>query len=374
MRLALREILRTRGRYASILAATTLIVFLVLILAALGDGLYYGATGALRSSGAELQVFAEDGRESLLRSQLPAETPAAVAEVPGVRAAGATSVLLGAASDGTAERDVALFGFAAGAPGAPTEIAAGRLPTSGDGAAAAADVALRDAGVQLGDRFTFAGTDTPITIVGFVEDTRYQLQDTLWVPVEILQSIREQARPETQGGPATIAAVPVALDDPASADAVAAAIEAAVPGTVVVTTADAIAAIPGVSEQQSTLRTIIVTSFLVAGLVIGLFFALLTLEKTGLLAMLKAVGASSRYLVSGLLLQAVLVAAAALVAGSLLAWLTGQALPRDVPVLFRGETLAVLAPATLLTAAAGAAASFRRVARLDPASSIGGTL
>jgi putative ABC transport system permease protein len=194
------------------------------------------------------------------------------------------------------------------------------------------------------------------------------------VPVEILQSIREQARPETQGGPPTIAAVPVALDDPASAGAVAAAIEAAVPGTVVVTTADAIAAIPGVSEQQSTLRTIIVTSFLVAGLVIGLFFALLTLEKTGLLAMLKAVGASSRYLVSGLLLQAVLVAAAALVAGSLLAWLTGQALPRDVPVLFRGATLAVLAPATLLTAAAGAAASFRRVARLDPASSIGGTL
>ena len=49
-------------------------------------------------------------------------------------------------------------------------------------------------------------------------------------------------------------------------------------------------------------------TFVVAGLVVALFFALLTLERVGLFGVLKAVGASSRTLAAGLALQAVLIA------------------------------------------------------------------
>ena len=52
--------------------------------------------------------------------------------------------------------------------------------------------------------------------------------------------------------------------------------------------------------------SIIGTTFVVAGIVVALFFALLTIERAGLLGVLKAVGASSRTLVAGLTLQAVL--------------------------------------------------------------------
>ncbi len=47
--LAIREIQRGKGRFASIVAALSLIVFLVLVLGALADGLFFGATGAVRS-------------------------------------------------------------------------------------------------------------------------------------------------------------------------------------------------------------------------------------------------------------------------------------------------------------------------------------
>ena len=47
---------------------------------------------------------------------------------------------------------------------------------------------------------------------------------------------------------------------------------------------------------------------LIAGLVVALFFALLTLERIGLYSVLKAIGASTRQIFAGVVLQAVLVA------------------------------------------------------------------
>ena len=52
MMLAFAEIRRARGRFISIIGALALITFLVLTLSALSDGLFYGSTGAYRSSNA----------------------------------------------------------------------------------------------------------------------------------------------------------------------------------------------------------------------------------------------------------------------------------------------------------------------------------
>ena len=46
MKLALAEIRRRRGRWGSIIGAVGFIVFLVLVLAALADGLFIGTAGA----------------------------------------------------------------------------------------------------------------------------------------------------------------------------------------------------------------------------------------------------------------------------------------------------------------------------------------
>jgi hypothetical protein len=47
MNLAIAEFRRAKGRFASITGALSLIVFLVLILGALSDGLFFGGTGAI---------------------------------------------------------------------------------------------------------------------------------------------------------------------------------------------------------------------------------------------------------------------------------------------------------------------------------------
>ena len=88
MRLAFAEFRRNKGRFISIIFAVGFIVFLVLILAGLADGLYFGATGFYRNGNADLYSYDADARRSIVRSELPVETMNAVRAIDGVTDAG----------------------------------------------------------------------------------------------------------------------------------------------------------------------------------------------------------------------------------------------------------------------------------------------
>ncbi|MFI5040332.1 MAG: ABC transporter permease [Acidimicrobiales bacterium] len=373
MKLALAEMRRNRGRFAAIIAALVLIVFLVLVLNALADGLYYGATGAIRSSGADLYVFSKDGRRQLARSTIPASEAAKVAAVPGVAEVGEVGTLQGTGHGPTGTLDLALIGYTPGKPGGPSHATSGRLPRPDEPLAAAADVSLKDKSIRIGDEITFSGSSQPLTIVGFTSDSRYELQPTLWTTIDTWRTVRNEARPEFQGKQDDIQALAVKLSKGASPTQTAAAIDAALGGgTETVSRATAVLSLPGVKQQRSTFNQIIYTTFIVAAIVIALFFALITLEKRTQLAILKAIGASSRYLASGILVQSVLICLVGLGIGILLSRVLALLLPSSVPVTFRAATAVTIAVATIVTGALGAAFSFRRVTRIDPASALGG--
>lgn len=296
MILAFAEIRRRPGRFASVVGALTLLVFLVLVLAALADGLYFGATGAIRTSRADLYAFDRDASGSFVRSRLPQRLAAEAARVDGVAEVGALGTLLTVGRGPRGQLDVAVFGAEPGRVGAPPALVDGRLPRPGEDGAAAADTRLRRDGVRLGTRLEVTGAADPVEVVGFVRDASYQLQPTLWTTVGGWRRLRSDARPETRGDTATVTALAVRVRPGADPAQVARRLDAATGVTDTRTRASTVLAIPGVAQQQSTLRSIIVASLLVAGLVVALFFALLTLEKRDLLAALKAVGASTRLL------------------------------------------------------------------------------
>lgn len=373
MTLALAEMRRNRGRFAAIVGAVVLIVFLVLVLNALADGLYYGATGAIRKAGADLYVFSKDGRKQVARSSLPVSSVATVAAVPGVAEVGAVGILQGTARGPEGVVDLALVGYVPGRPGGPARAVSGRLPRPGESFVGAPDTSLRDKGVRLGDKITFSDSSRPITVVGFTSDSRYELQPTLWTTVDTWRAVRDEARPEFQGKQGDVQALALRVAPGASVHATAAAIDAALGGaTETVTRSAAILALPGVETQRSTFDQIITTTFVVAAIVIALFFALITLEKRTQLAILKAVGASSRYLATGILVQSLLVCIVGLAVGIGLSRLVAVVLPSTVPVIFRAATATTVVVGTLVAGALGAAFSFRRVTRIDPASALGG--
>jgi putative ABC transport system permease protein len=129
--------------------------------------------------------------------------------------------------------------------------------------------------------------------------------------------------------------------------------------------------LPGITQQRSTFNAIIGTTFVVAGLVVALFFVLITLERMGMYAVFKAIGASSGQIVSQVVVQAVVVAALSFVLGALLALAVGGMIPPQVPLqLTVGRAIEVVL-GLIVMATLGSALSLRRVVRIDPATAIG---
>jgi putative ABC transport system permease protein len=372
MEIALAEIRRRRGRWGSIIGAVGFIVFLVLVLAALADGLFIGTAGALQTGDSDALVYSIDGRRSLVRSELPLSDVTEVATVDGVADAGALGVLLATAAAGGDAYDIAVMGHIPGHAGEPTQLVEGRRPAPDEQFVAVADVSLQDEGISLGDSVSLTDSSQPVDIIGFVENAQYLLAATVWVPLETWQALRFEVRPETIGRGLVVQAIPILLEPDMTVEFIGAAIDEAFGTTETVSKDEAILALPGVDQQQSTFTAIIVVSFVVVGIVIALFFALITLEKRGQFAILKAIGSSNRFLLQGVLVQAIIATVAGYVLGWGLSRLLALALPSSVPVEFLTGTALSLFLATIVMGAIGALFSFRRIIRIDPASALGG--
>jgi putative ABC transport system permease protein len=364
VRIAIRELRRRPGRFLPVGGALTLLVVLLIILGGFLDGLELDQTGAFRAQGERLWVLADGAELQLARSAVDGATAAVVAEVDGVTAVGGLGVV---ATTGSPERtgelvDVSVVGFEE--PGA-------RLPAPPPGGTALADRRLEIvADVRVGDVVAVGPASTPLRITDFVEDVT-QGAPTLWVNGTTWRDIAADANPSGALPAGVFQALVVAPADGEDAAALAERIDAATGTTQTVDLDGLVAGQPVVAQQSAVFSGIIGVTFVVTLLVVALFFALLTLERVQLYAVLKAVGARSGDLVGGLAVQAVGIAAGALLVGGLLAAGIVAVLPADLPVRLEPPRLLAIIAGTLATAVLGALLTLRRILKIDPAASIG---
>lgn len=365
MRLALRELARRPGRFVVATGALSIIALLLLLLGGLADGLFLGSTGAIRAQDADVFVYSADSRDSFLRSRITPELRAEIEAVPGVGDTGGLGVaLLGAAVPGESDlADVAVIGYQLVPDGVPEP------PPPGQGYA---DERLQAFGVDGGDVIGVGPEEVPIEIVGFVSDTNYLLQGAVWVDPATWREAQNSSRPDARIADGVFQVLLVRADDGMSPEALADLIDAETGGaTSSLTREEAVFSLPGTEQQNSTFSAIIGVTFFVAGLIVALFFALLTIERTGLYGVLKALGASSWRLFAGLVVQAVAVAVIAFLIGGAITVALAAVIPPDIPVLFESSRVVTVAVGLVITAVVGGAISLRRITRIDPASAIG---
>ncbi len=366
MKLALKELRRRPGRFATATVILTLIAILLMFLGGLLDGLIASSTGAIRAQDADAIVYSDTAQASFVRSRIDPELRAQVEAVDGVTEVGGIgNVQLGARVPGNGPRDlasVALFGYELAPTGVPDAPAYGQ---------AWADETIKASGVEEGMIIEVGPARSPIEIIGFVEDTNFNGQSSLWASPDTWRDVLSANRPDAQLGPDVFQALIVRGDGANLPDA----IDAATAGATDSYTVDeAVAAIPGVTEQQNTFNQIIGVTVVIALVVIGLFFALLTVERTSLYGVLKALGAKSSTIFAGLVAQAVVVTAiAALIAGTLVVILDLVLPAGSIPLLITPGRIILSVLLLLVAAVLGCSFSLRRVLRIDPASAIGTT-
>ncbi len=369
MRLALRELRRRPGRFTTAAVILTLIAILLMFLGSLLDGLIRNSTGAVRAQQGAAIVYSEAAQASFLRSRIEPSTRAEIAAVDGVDGTGGLGVvLLGARVPGNGPRDLAntaVWGYEIPPEGVPEP--------PGDGEAYADEVLEAD-GVELGDELLVGPARTPITVVGFVADTAFNGQGGLWANADTWHEVLDLNRPDAALADDVFQAILVTSDGSVDDDVLARRIDDTVgSGVEAFSIPDAIDAIPGVTEQQATFNQILGVTVVIALVVIALFFALLTVERTALYGVLKAIGARSTTIFGGLVVQAVVVTSiAAVVAGVAVVVLDLVVPPGSIPLFVSLPRILTSTVLLLIAAIVGCAFSLRRVLRIDPASALGG--
>ena len=363
MNLALKELRRRPGRFATATVIIALIAILLMFLASLLDGLIRSSTGAIRAQDADAIVYSSSAQASFPRSRIEVDVRRQIEALPGVDDVGGIGLVqLGARVPGNGPRDlanVAMFGYELAPDGVPAPPADGQ---------AYADEVLEFDGVEEGMTILLGPARTPVEIIGFVSDTSFNGQGGLWTNESTWRSTLTENRPDAQLADGVWQALVVRGDD-----GLPDLIDAATSGATDSYTVDgAVNAIPGVEEQQGTFNQIIGVTIAVALVVIGLFFALLTVERLSLYGVLKALGAKSSTIFGGLMVQAVAVTLiASSIAAVLVVLLDVIVPPGAIPIYVSAGSILSSVALLLLAAAVGCSFSLRRVLNVDPASAIG---
>jgi|KBSMisStaDraftv2_1062788.scaffolds.fasta_scaffold63885_2 putative ABC transport system permease protein len=369
MFLALKEMARAKVRFALLVAAIALLVFLILFQQSLQNGLITGFIGAIRNQSAPVLVYSVDGQRTVQGSIITPELDAQVRAAPGVGEIGpigqGTFTGQPVAGDGDTY-DTSLFGYELGPEGEglghPTTLIEGRLPTADfEGVASDADV---DLGYGVGDVIKLLPGDLEITIVGVAEDVQLNVSPTIFTSYDTYIAAVQSRNPDAGTPLPNVLAVSPA--EGTTPDQLVTSINDQSLELDALTREDAAADTPGVAQVQQSFNIIFLLYGLVVPCVTGLFFLIITFQKANSLTLLRAIGAPARRLVASLLIQVVIIVGLGLIVGTLLYLpLTG----RNIGGLqLRFETGAVIFWSVLLMSLGvlSSLVAARRVLRIDP--------
>jgi putative ABC transport system permease protein len=361
--LAFREMRRAGVRFGLLIAAVSLLLFLILFQQALQSSLITSFIGALQRQSAPVLVYTTDAQRAPFGSVI---TPELERRIKGVDVID-DSARIGVGSftvevDGGGESSVTFFGYEKPDLGGPASLTEGRFPAN------AAEAVGSAPDFTLGQRVSVVPTGAAeaisVTVVGLAEDAELLVTPTLFVAYATYVDAVQAANPDARVVlPNLIGVRPAA--GTSDADLVTA-LNAVSDDVDALTRAQAADESPGVAQVRQSFQIIFLLYGLVVPLITGLFFLIITFQKASSLTLLRAIGARSGLLVRSLLVQVVVVVGGGIVLGTaLFAPLSGVSLG-TLALKFDWGTVAFWAALLLGLGLLSALVAARRVLAIDP--------
>lgn len=358
MFVAWRDLRHARGRFILIGGVVALITVLVGFLAGLTGGLAAQNVSAVLGLPGDQLVLQKPagGAASFSESSLSPSAVAAWRQADGVSAVVPVGIAQSRATQDGTSAGVALFGLPAdaGAAGA-TDLT--RLAPSGDAEVGLSAGAAKELHAAAGDTVSILGADYRVALVG--GDAWYS-----HTPVIALTPDAWAAADKRMGGNGepTVLAVSGSPDWSAVAGRT---------GTSAQPTLLSLSALETFKSEIGSLGLMVAMLFGISALVVGAFFTVWTMQRSGDIAVLKALGATQRSLVADALGQALVVLVAGIGAGMLVVLGLGALASGALPFLVAPLTTVVPAAAMTLLGLAGAAFALRTVTSADPLTALG---
>lgn len=359
MFVAVRELRRSWRRYGLVGVVIVLVAVLSTIVVGLSDGLVNQGTSALRDLPFDHLAFAPHSQATFSRSIVDGDQLATWQRHATASALGVSFVNAARVGKTGESIDIALFGVPADS--FLVQRADARTALAGPPGLVLSHE-FENKGVHVGDRFQLGGSGIELPVLGFTFAGSYGHVDVAFTSIDTWQKIAYGADPRGRFSA-------VALKIPSGTD-IAAVDKAA--GTDTLTKKASYAGSPGYSAETQTMTMIRMFLLVISALIVGAFFTVLTLQRVRQVGVLKAMGASSWYVIrDGLVQIAVVVVVATaigtVIGGALIAGMSGG----DVPVQFSTANVATAAAILAAAGIVGGAVTLRRISKVEPAVALG---
>lgn len=372
MYLALRDIRFAKGRFLLMGSVVSLISLLLVMLSGLTAGLAERSTSAIESLNADAIAFADNGADddggaddgdaepSYTDSQVTSSQLEAWQESPSLSAAeplGITQTQLEA--EGTTT--VAVFGAEPGGDVLPAPLS--------EGEAVISEEVAQERNLQVGDEVQISSAELSVTQI--IDDQWYSHSPVVWTSLTDWQELSHL------GDEDTIGTVIVASHEDAGSDPTGSVSDHrdetdAAAGTVSMSTTDSFSALASFSSENGSLMMMQGFLYGISALVIIAFLSVWTVQRTRDIAVLRALGASAKYVLKDAIAQAAVVLAAGALLGGALGVLGGMIAGQAAPFITDISTTVVPISGLVALGLLGAVLAVRRAATVDPMIALGG--
>lgn len=363
-----RELRFAWGRFTLMGAVIALVAVLTVLLSGLTTGLVDAGISGLRRMPMTHLAFQAKTDSTFSRSTVNASTVRELAAQPGVAAEAFGLSLFNGKDAAGRSVDLALVGVQPDGFVADSIQGGAALGTTPDGVLVSQVIA--DDGVKPGDTITLTSSGLRLKVVGVAARATYGHVDLVYAPISLWreatygQVAGTTLSPSAQGL-ASAAALRVSSDVDVHALAQRLGID-------VVTKTGAYAGSPGYSAETSTMSLITAFLYVISALIVGAFFTVWTIQRRADIGLLKALGASTRQVVTDSLAQVLVVLVAAIGSGTALGVGLGALISGGkVPFSLQLMPVATAAGLLVLAGAVGSLVAVRRIATVDPLVALG---
>ena len=370
--LAVKEVMRNKGRFFLVALVIALITVLVLFIAALGEGLSNANRQYVANLDAQLIVFLQKSDYSINASRLETNTVKTVRRVEGVADAGPIYTSNSQIVSLPEPLKISILGVEAGRPGMPP-LMNGRYFRGGEAREGVMDASVAQrTGLKVGDEIKLRSTQGTkdvfftLKIVGLVSKQAYSFQPTIFLPAATWELVRPQSESDLNSNTPYPNIVAVKLKDPAQLLEMTTRLQTEVPNIEVADIQTTINNIPGYTAQQGTVQTQGFFTLLIGILVIGGFFQIQILQKVPQIGVLKAIGSSNMVIGFAAVIQIIIVTAIGVGIGSGLNYLFSLVLPPAIPLAFNGAWSLAAVLLLLFIGPLGGMVSIVYAVRIEP--------
>ena len=352
MFLALKELKQSKLRYGLIGTIMMLLSFLVLIISGLANGLSHANASSFIEMKADKFIVSDDVDGKLLRSQIKKEdVDKVLAQVDAKDAVPMHIKVATFEKEGNSNKvDVAIFSSKQDSFIAP-KVIEGKNGTL-ENNEVVVDESIKQKGIKLGDELVEPISKKTFKVVGFSQNQMFSHSPVVHMNENAWDAL--------------------ALPHQKDYSVIALNTDKKIDNAKVIDKKEVLQSIPGYKEEQGTLTMIIGFLLAISALLIGVFFYVITLQKTHQLGVLKAIGTKNSYLAKTLVVQSIFLTGVALIIGIGLIFAVEAILPASMPFLLTTTTILQYIGVFILISILGTLISLYQVLKVDALEAIGG--